>query len=115
MAMIVFVPVYILALHEFEAPLIIPKVEQDLVNILYLYLGIMAIGIFFRVLLRGNDLETDKTIKALAQRNKELETMVASLSVENKGYGEQIANLQKNFNLILKEINKLKGIQEENP
>jgi len=59
--------------------------------------------------------ETDKTIKALAQRNKELETMVASLSVENKGYGEQIANLQKNFNLILKEINKLKGIQEDNP
>lgn len=40
---------------------------------------------------------------------------MATLIVENKAYAEDIVNLQKSFDMMLKEINKLKGIQEENP
>jgi len=70
--------------------------------------------------------ERNKILQTLADRltreNMELkekmgtvESKMATLVVENKGYSEDLANLQKNFNMILKEINKLKGIQEENP
>jgi hypothetical protein len=48
-AVIVFIPVYILALQPFEAPLTIPIVGRRLVDVLYLYIVILAIGVVLRV------------------------------------------------------------------
>jgi integrase len=69
---------------------------------------------------RNKALQT--VVNGLTRENMELkekmgtvEEKMATLTVENKGYSEDLVNLQKNFNLILKEINKLKGIQEEKP
>jgi hypothetical protein len=48
-AVIVFVPVYLLALHPFETPLMVLNVESNLVNVLYLYLAILVVGIVIRI------------------------------------------------------------------
>lgn len=56
-AIIVFVPIYILALHAFETPLTIPKVEQSLIDVLYVYLIIALAGIFLRVISSKPDLQ----------------------------------------------------------
>lgn len=76
--------------------------------------------------LRRDVEERNKTLQTLVngltRENMELkekmgavESQMGTLIVENQGYSEDLANLQKNFNLILKEINKLKGVQEEKP
>jgi hypothetical protein len=46
-AVILFVPIYILALQPFTAPLLIPSLESNLVNLLFLYLVILGVGIVF--------------------------------------------------------------------
>lgn len=49
-AIIVFIPVYLLALHAFEAPLLIPKMEKKIIDLLYLYVGILITGVVTRII-----------------------------------------------------------------
>jgi hypothetical protein len=59
-AVIVFIPVYLLALHTFEAPLMMIKAENKLVDLLYLYLAILVIGTVFRVVFSTPDAPQNK-------------------------------------------------------
>jgi hypothetical protein len=47
-AVIVFVPVYMLALHAFEAPLLIMSLEANMVRLLKIYLVVLGIGVILR-------------------------------------------------------------------
>jgi hypothetical protein len=49
-SIIVFVPVYELALHVFETPLLVMKVEQNMISLLTVYVVILSLGIVFRVI-----------------------------------------------------------------
>jgi hypothetical protein len=49
-SVIVFVPVYELALHVFETPLLVMKVEQNMITLLTTYIVILGLGIAIRVI-----------------------------------------------------------------
>ncbi len=67
-AVIVFVPVYLLALHAFEAPLMTMKVESNLINLLFVYVVILIVGIAFRATVSTP--ETVSDIPGFSQSNK---------------------------------------------
>ncbi|MGD0451477.1 MAG: hypothetical protein ABSA79_10550 [Candidatus Bathyarchaeia archaeon] len=49
-SIIVFVPIYELALHVFEEPLLVMKVEQNMIFLLKIYLLLLGLGIAIRIL-----------------------------------------------------------------
>ena len=48
-AVIVFIPIYLLSLHELEAPLPMTNIDPSIANLLFYYLVVLLIGIVLRV------------------------------------------------------------------
>ena len=70
-AIIVFVPIYILALHAFEAPLTFPKIEKALINdILYFHLSILVFAAILRLV--SSKIEVSGPEKEMAIKDKVL-------------------------------------------
>jgi len=67
-AVIVFVPVYLLALHAFEAPLMTMKVENNLINLLFVYVVILVVGIALRAMVSTPETVSEKA--GFSQSNK---------------------------------------------
>lgn len=59
-AVIVFVPVYLLALHAFEAPLMTMKVENNLIKLLFVYVVILVAGIVLRMIVSTPETVMDR-------------------------------------------------------
>jgi hypothetical protein len=71
-SVIVFVPVYELALHVFEAPLLIPTVEQHMIQLLSVYATVLVFGIPARVAASLRERKPQKPKKSPQEENPPL-------------------------------------------
>jgi hypothetical protein len=101
-AIIVFVPIYLLALHPFETPLIMVKIENNIINLLYLYIGILIGGIVFRVAFSMPETPQNKAVSSQSTNNTVSTKPSRSLSqkfteAESTGIRERVGKLDSFF------------------
>ena len=84
-AIIVFVPVYLLALHAFEAPLMTMKVENNLINLLFVYVVILVVGIALRAMVSTPETVSEKAGFSQSNKSNDIEPKAEPSTEKNSG------------------------------
>ena len=61
-SVLVFIPIYLIAIHPFEEPLMIMEVENKILTPLYTFLGILFIAIIFRVIFTTPEIKKNDVV-----------------------------------------------------
>jgi hypothetical protein len=101
-AVIVFVPVYLLALHAFEAPLLTMKVENNLINLLIVYVAILVVGIALRAMVSTPETVSEKA--GFSQSNNSIDIGPKPEPSSEKNNGKPSLKEQMQIQRLISEL-----------